>query len=417
MFIEDFLFATIFVSSLSIAVSLAFGVYFCTRIWRQNPSRSSALLLWILWSMNLLPFGILMINLSVIFLQSLDLVTPFLAPIILFYLVGVIISFEVFSRPQFSRSVHATSELGQILTACLVGFLILDSVYQTNRIAVLDVTTTGLIEIDFDPFFASFSAIVGIVLMITASMANHVISKLPSIAQAQPPLRIYFSSIMLTFSFLLITSVLEAFLKWVDFEEILIILVQNVTSVLIAFLTALLMFVWTKNEQFVFFIGFDPKIAIKYGTIGCVLTMMSKLGPDPTYSSPKLAKAYNLTQKSLQLLATKTLLTGVSVDPKETIIGRISIIPVPDKPELTALNIYFTVNDDNLKKIDPRYSAGVPIVFSVLFPSDLLFALRRSPSAAALVLRQMDQNAGLGAIKDPEKLESMTVEVLAEILM
>ncbi|MFW9993864.1 MAG: hypothetical protein ACFFD4_17600 [Candidatus Odinarchaeota archaeon] len=162
----------------------------------------------------------------------------------------------------------------------------------------------------------------------------------------------------------------------------------------------------------------DPELAIKNGYIGYCLSSMTLHGPEPLVVSDKFKEFSKISETALLGLSVNSIITSGSfrVDASKSINELISLVPVPEFPQLTALTFSFTSINEELAKQDPRAKKGAATIFAIIFPSDLTIALQRLSSAIPIVIDVVNQHKNINQLMNAKLLERVAILVLKKLL-
>ncbi|MHA1968952.1 MAG: hypothetical protein ACW964_14250 [Candidatus Hodarchaeales archaeon] len=282
----------------------------------------------------------------------------------------------------------------------------------------LEINLLGFFTPDFHPFliilrFVAFFCLIALFIVLFRNSTN-----IPSFIISWENLKIFFISLIVAFLSLNLVIVHEIISVFTPVEDFISDLAYFSISIILSICVVMLYFNSSKTHYLNVFWGMDPELAIKNGYIGYSLFSMTLHGPEPLVVSDKFKEFSKISETALLGLSVNSIITSGSFrgDASKSIGELISLVPVPEFPQLTALTFSFTTINEELAKQDPRAKKGVATIFAIIFPSDLTIALQQLSSAMPIVTAIVNKHKNITELMSTELLEQMAVSVLKKLL-
>ena len=170
------------------------------------------------------------------------------------------------------------------------------------------------------------------------------------------------------------------------------------------------------SQPFLNLTGSRPDLLIKRGLLGYYLASHTDNGPEPLIYSEEFVKNSNMKESSLLALAVSSIiLIGMFREENSTFISKVSLIPIPDMENHSALVYSFLSKSKTIK--DERIRDKTPCIFAILFPSNLSIAIRNMQNTLNVVLEYFYKYTSIEELNEPQQLLILTSTILRKILL
>lgn len=160
--------------------------------------------------------------------------------------------------------------------------------------------------------------------------------------------------------------------------------------------------------------GVRPNLLLDRGLVGYFLAYHTDNGPEPLAYSKQFVKIANVSFESLLGLAVSSIILVGSYDEKQgKLISKVSIIPIPNINQYSALTFTFGTKSENIN--DPRFKNNTPTVFAILFPSAMTIAIRGINETLKNVLDYVIKFNKIEDFQKEQILSSLATTILRKI--
>ena len=162
--------------------------------------------------------------------------------------------------------------------------------------------------------------------------------------------------------------------------------------------------------------GVRPNLLLDRGLLGYFLAYHTDKGPEPLAYSEQFVKSANISFDSLTALAVSSIvLVGMFNEAEERFISKVSLIPIPNIENYSALIYTFAIKSTHVT--DTRFKNKTPTVFAILFPSSLTISVKNMNKTLQQLLAYVIKYETIEDLIEEKNLLSITTAILRKILI